>query len=452
MAKHTFMGGIELYEGKELSRGQTIRTLFPEGEMVYPLQQHIGAAAVPVVSAGDQVLTGQRIAKADGELSANLHASVSGTVTAIEERLTASGQRAMCIVIANDGRYEEIYYPDHRRLANLDRYEIVQAVREAGVVGMGGSALPTHIKLRPPTGTRIDYVIANGVECEPYQTANYRRMMENPAKVLNGLRILCRLFPRARGVLAVGDDQPECYALFKQLTKEEPRFLVKKMHPKYPQGSERQLIYALTGRTLNAKMLPYEIGCLVFNVDTLTAINQAVMVGEPLVTRIVTVSGDAVSAPQNFRVRIGMSYRELLEKAGGLRAEAAALLAGGPMMGRPLPSLDVPVTKRASSLVALTGSGAAKERETACIRCGRCVLVCPNRLVPVELYRSALREKERAFIAHNGMECNECGCCSYVCPAKRELAAGIAAMRERLLLQPEKAGDYARRYTGTDIG
>ncbi|MDO4286036.1 MAG: electron transport complex subunit RsxC [Eubacteriales bacterium] len=448
MAKHTFLGGVELYGGKEAAREKPIRTIFPEGEMVYPLLQHIGRPAIPVVAPGDFVLTGQRIAKADGELSADLHSSVSGTVKAIEEREDVSGKWVRSIVVDNDRRYEEIYYPEKRRLSSLGKYEILQAVRDAGVVGMGGAGLPTHIKLDVPQRQRIDYVIANGVECEPYQTGNFRRMVENPAKIINGLKILQKLFPRARSVMAVGDDQAECYALFKQLTREDPQFLVKRLRTKYPQGSERQLIYALTGRTLNAKMLPYEIGCIVLNIDTLVAINQAVMVREPLLTRIVTVGGDAAAAPQNLRVRIGMSYRELLEKAGGLRRAVAMQIVGGPMQGRTLATLDAPVTKRASSLLCLSRDRAREQRETACIRCGRCVLACPNRLVPVELYRDVLKGREDSFISHNGLECNGCGCCSYVCPAKRELSYGIEAMREQVLLQPEKAGDYARRYIG----
>ncbi len=446
MAKYTFAGGIQPYTGKELTKGLEIRTILPGDILSFPLQQHIGNPSVPVVRIGERVLTGQCIAVADGEVSARLHASISGTVLRIEPRMLADGTTADCILIENDHRYEEIEYPAPRRMEGLRKETILSAIRDAGIVGMGGAGLPTHVKLQVPPGCRIDYIIVNGAECEPYETANYRRMLENPAKIVNALRILHILFPRARGVIAVNEEYEACYNMLRRYTKEEPWILVKHARGKYPQGSERQMIYAVTGRTLNAKMLPAEIGVLVLNVDTMAAINQAVMIQEPLLTRIITVSGDAVVSPRNFRVRIGTSYETLLQQAGGLRCKPALQVIGGLMQGQNVQNLDVPVTKCSSSLLCLSRDRAGEMKESACIRCGRCVSACPNRLVPVEIYRTVEKGQKKDFIARGGLECNDCGCCAYVCPANRPLSAGIGSMRREILQDAELAGDYAKRY------
>lgn len=445
MPQSTFFGGVHPFDGKDMSRETPIQTIFPHGDMVYPLKQHIGAPAVPMVRPGDPVLTGQKIAEPDGDLSAAIHSSVSGIVSAIEPRALADGTVQDCIIIHNDGKFREIFYPQTRKLDQLTPSVIIESVRDAGVVGLGGSGLPTHIKLEIGQPNRIDYCIANCVECEPYLTSNYRRMLENPAKVINGLRIEMKVFKRARGILAVDERNSDVSRIFRELTRDDPRIFVKKLRTKYPQGAERQLIYALTGRTLNASMLPSDIGCTVSNVDTLVAINQAVMVHEPLLTRIVTVSGEAAAHPGNFRVRIGMSYRELLERAGGFRSEPALVLDGGTMTGRRLERFDVPVTKLTSAVTVLDRDRKAQNPETPCTRCGRCVQVCPNHLVPLMLYQNLIRGKEDLFLRHNGLECSGCGCCSYACPSGIPLAHRISKLRSELVRDPEKAGEYARR-------
>ena len=449
MAGQTFYGGVHPYSGKDLSKYRPIKTVFPkEPELVFPLLQSIGSPAIPVVKEGDHVLTGELIAQADGALSANLHSSISGTVSAIEPRPVSGGTKAMSIVIENDGRYNEVFYPQKRVLSAMSRDDIIQTIWEAGIVGMGGAGLPTHIKYDMERPGRIDYCIANCVECEPYQTSDYRRMVETPIKLVNGLRILLRIFPRARGIIALDEEKADLYPMFRRLLGEDSRIFVKKLVTKYPQGSERQLIYALTGRTLNAKMLPRDIGCIVNNVDTLVAVNQAVMVYEPLITRLITVTGDAVATPQNFRVRLGMSYQELIERAGGFRHKPELILDGGTMTGTKLTNLDVPVTKISSAIVALGRDRAALQKETACTRCSRCVLVCPNHLVPLQLHKDISSGNSDLFIEHNGLECCDCGCCSYECPSRIPLSLSIGSMRSRILHEePEKAGDYSRRYT-----
>ncbi len=452
MARLTFFGGIHPRDNKAMTKGCQVRTLFPEnGALAFPLQQHIGQPSIPVVREGDYVRTGQLIARADGALSSNLHASVSGCVLGVREHPVAGGTVAPCIMIENDGLYLEVPYPENRRLEMLSRQTVLNCIRNAGIVGMGGSGIPTHYKLLGAANADVDTIIANCVECEPYLTSDYRRVLENPWKVINGLMVLLTLFPRARGFIAVSEKNIEGYRVLRELLQGSDRIFVKRCKDKYPQGSERQLIYALTGRTLNAKMLPYEIGCLVCNTDTLVAINQAVIMHEPLITRIITVTGGAMREPGNFRVRLGMTYRDVLEQAGGfqkgLSLRDVTVIDGGPMMGRQLRDLNVPITKMSSAIVCLKKSSIPLVRESACTRCGRCAEVCPNHLVPLQLEQDIKRGSQSAFIGHNGLECCNCGSCTYVCPSGILLSSHIDGQRRKIMQKPHLAGDYARRIT-----
>ena len=319
MAKLTFMGGIHPYDGKDLSKDKPMKAVQPKGDLVYPLSQHIGAPAVPVVAKGDHVLAGQKIAEAQGFVSAPVYATVSGTVKAIEPRRVVTGDNVMSIVIEDDHLYEEVAYDPVVPVQKLTREEIVNKIKEAGIVGMGGAGFPTHVKMCPKDPGAITHVIVNCAECEPYLTSDYRRMLEEPEKLIGGLKVMLQLFPQAKGVLAVEDNKPDCIALLKKLTKDEESISVAALHTKYPQGSERHLIYAVTGRAINSSMLPADAGCIVDNVDTVVAINRAVNEGKPLMHRIVTVTGDAVAEPQNFIVRIGTNYSELIEEAGACK-------------------------------------------------------------------------------------------------------------------------------------
>ena len=438
MAKLTFNGGIHPYDGKDLSKDKPIRAVLPKGDLVYPLSQHIGAPAKPVVEKGDHVLTGQKIAEAGGFVSAPIYATVSGTVTAIEPRRVVTGDSVMSIIIENDGLYEEVEYPERKPLEEMTREEIIECVKEAGIVGMGGAGFPTFIKLSPKEPEKIDYVIANCAECEPYLTSDYRRMLEEPEKLVGGLKVSLKLFENARGILAVEDNKPDCIELLKNLTKDEPRISVKELKTKYPQGAERQIIYATTGRAINSSMLPADAGCVVNNVDTVVAIYHAVVEGKPLMNRIVTVTGDAIADPCNFIVRIGTNYHELVEEAGGFKQEPVKVVSGGPMMGFALFGLDVPTTKTASALLCLTEDEVSRMEPSACINCGRCVEVCPGRVVPRLLADYAEHYDEEAFLSHDGMECCECGCCSFVCPAKRPLTQTIKSMRKMQLAKKKK--------------
>lgn len=438
MAKLTFMGGIHPYDGKDLSKDKPIKAILPKGDLVYPMSQHIGAPAVPVVAKGDHVLTGQKIAEAGGFVSAPIYATVSGTVKAVEPRRVVTGDLVTSIVVENDGLYEEVEYGPVKPLEDLTGEEIIGLIREAGVVGMGGAGFPTHVKLSPKEPEKIEYVIANCAECEPYLTSDYRRMIEEPEKIVDGMKVILRLFEHAKGILAVEDNKPDCVALLKKLVANEPDITVKALKTKYPQGAERQLIYATTGRAINSSMLPADAGCIVDNVDTIVAVNQAVREGKPLMHRIVTVTGDAVADPRNFIVRIGTNYHELIEEAGGFKTEPAKVVSGGPMMGFALFGLDVPTTKTSSALLCMTEDEVSRYEPGACINCGRCVEVCPGRVMPSKLADFAEHGDDEKFLSFNGMECCECGCCSYVCPAKRPLTQEIKSMRKIQLAKRKK--------------
>ena len=438
MALLTFKGGIHPDDGKSLAKDKAIVDVKPKGDLVYPVSQHIGAPANPVVAVGDHVLKGQMIAEAGGFVSAPIYASVSGTVKAIAPHLNPTGGRVNSIVIENDGEYKEVEYPAVTPLEDMSKEDILNAIGTAGVVGMGGAGFPTRVKLSPKEPEKIDYIIANCAECEPYLTSDYRRMMEEPDKLIGGLKIMLKLFDNAHGILAVEDNKPDCISLLKQMTKNDPQITVKALKTKYPQGAERQLIYATTGRKINSSMLPADVGCIVDNVDTVVAIYRAVTEGRPLMERIITVTGDAVANPRNFRVPIGMSYQELLDIAGGFKQEPEKIICGGPMMGFGMFQLDVPTTKTSTALLALTQDDVSAMEPSPCINCGRCVEACPGRIVPSLLATYAEHFDEEAFVEHNGMECCECGCCSFVCPAKRPLTQEIKSMRKIQLAKKKK--------------
>lgn len=439
MSLLTFKGGIHPYEGKELTMDKPIETYLPKGELVYPLSQHIGAPAKPVVKKGDRVLVGQRIAEAGGFVSAHIHASVSGTVKNIEPRLTAGGTKVESIIIENDGEYEVMERPAPANWQEMDRKDLLEVIQDAGIVGMGGAGFPTHVKLSPKNPDSIDYIIVNGSECEPYLTSDYRRMLEEPEKVVTGLEIVLHMFPQASGIIAIEDNKPEAIRIMKEQTADHPKIQVNVIKTKYPEGAERQLIYANTGRYINSGMLPADAGCIVHNVDTVTAIYKAVVEGVPLIDRIITISGDDIVDPKNFKVLLGTSLQELIEAAGGyLDGEPEKIISGGPMMGKAMFSTEVPAVKGSSAVLCMKKDEVAACEPSNCIRCGRCVAVCPGRVNPTKLASLAEHGKLDAFVEQDGMECCECGCCSYVCPAKRHLTQTIAATRKAILAGRKK--------------
>lgn len=428
-----------MYDGKDLSKDKPTTVLLPKGDLVFPMAQHIGAPAKPVVAVGDKVLVGQRIGEATGFVSAHVISSVSGTVKAIEKRLMVSGAMCESVVIENDGEYTAVEgFGEKRDYTKFSKDEIRQYVKDAGIVGMGGAGFPTHVKLTPKNDDAIDYVIVNGAECEPYLTSDYRMMLEESEKIVSGLKIILRLFEKAKGIILIEDNKPDAIKKLSELVKGEDRIKVKVAKTKYPQGAERQIINVATGRKMNSSMLPADAGCVVNNIDTVISVHMAVAESTPLIRRIVTVTGDAIADPRNFSVRTGTNYSELIAAAGGFTVTPEKVISGGPMMGMALFDLDIPVTKTSSALLAFAKDEAAMMPTSPCIRCGRCVSVCPSRLVPQRMMEYAEHFDNEGFVGIDGMECYECGTCTYVCPAGRRLTQAFKQTRRSILDERRK--------------
>ncbi|MBQ4293370.1 MAG: electron transport complex subunit RsxC [Lachnospiraceae bacterium] len=438
MGLRTFRGGVHPFEGKELSKDEATKELIPKGPLVYPLSQHIGAPASPIVAVGDHVLKGQKIAEAQGFVSSPIFASVSGTVKAIEPHRVPTGDMVNSIIIESDGEFKEVEYQPVEDVTKLSREEIINRIKEGGVVGMGGAGFPTHVKLSPKEPDKIDYVIVNCAECEPYLTSDYRIMLDDTEDLVEGVKIMLQLFPNAKGVFGVENNKPDCIKKLEEAVKNEPRLSVCPLQTKYPQGGERQMIYAVTGRSINSKMLPADAGCVVDNVETVTSIYDAVKLGRPNMERIFTVTGEAVRHPGNFKFMMGTSFQELLDAAGGCVTEPAKMIAGGTMMGFSMFDLDVPAGKTHSALLCLTKDEVAEAKGTACINCGRCVEACPELLVPSRLAKFSERNRPEDFTKWHGLECVECGSCSFICPAKRPLAQAIKDMKKDILAARRK--------------
>lgn len=431
----TFKKGIHPPYHKEATNQKPIEVYMPQKELIFPMQQHIGSPCKPLVQRGEQVFVGQKIGEATSAVSAPIHSSVSGKVLAVEERLSHQGIKVMSVVVENDFKYED--HPTLKRSKNkdykkLNRNEIIEIVKQAGLVGMGGAAFPTYIKLTPPEDKAVQYIIVNGAECEPYLTSDHRVMLEESERIINGLKILLRVFPKAKVVIGVEDNKRDAFNKLAEAAKKQKRISLKMLHTKYPQGSEKHLIYALTNRQVPSGGLPIDVGCVVFNIDSVVAIWRAVTKGRPIMRRIVTVSGSGVKNPCNLKVRIGTSYRELLEYANWDEENTVKIISGGPMMGQAISNIDVPVTKGTAAILCFTKEDLPKGTIQNCIRCGKCIEVCPMDLLPNVIQHNAIHYEYDQFTENNGMDCIECGCCSYICPAKRELVQSIRTAKSEI--------------------
>ncbi|MGL5676025.1 MAG: electron transport complex subunit RsxC [Cellulosilyticaceae bacterium] len=437
----SFKKGIHPNYNKEATCQKAIETLLPQGELVFPMQQHIGAPCKPVVKKGDRVLVGQLIGETTSYVAAPIYSSVSGVVKVVEERMTHMGVKIMSVVVDNDGLYEEMPYLHIDGLQDYSKYskeEIVEMVKEAGLVGMGGATFPTHIKLNPPADKEIVHIIVNGAECEPYLTSDHRIMLEEGERIIEGLRILLHMFPAAKASIGIEDNKKDAIKALEVLAKTDDKIDVKVLETKYPQGSEKHLIYAITGKEVPSGKLPADIGCIVLNIDSIVAIWRTVTKKRPIMRRIVTVAGSGVKNPVNVKVRLGTSYRELLDYAQWDEEATVKVISGGPMMGMAISSVDVPVGKGTSAILCFTEKEVKEQEEYNCLRCGKCVQVCPMGLIPSALNHAALFDEEKEFLAYAGMDCIECGSCSFICPSKRHLVQTIRTEKNKIRQKQSK--------------
>ena len=418
--KRFFFGGIHPAYNKEMStKSVEFHNVVPQ-QVVIPLRQHIGAPCQPLVQVGDTVLRGQKIGDGEG-MCVPVHASVSGTVVAIEPRPHTSGQMVDAIVIQNDMQNNSVDFVGcDLPTDQLDVETVLHTIREAGIVGMGGAAFPGNIKALSALG-HVDTLIANACECEPYITADDSLLRTNPEQVLEGLMIIHHVLKPERVVLAVEDNKKLAIERLNALMKDYPAIELAVLPTRYPQGSEKQLIQAVTGRQVPPGGLPSHVGCVVYNVSTFAAIYRAVRMGTPLIQRLVTISGEAISEPQNFIVPIGTAFHDIIEIAGGLNDKTERVISGGPMMGFAQSDLSVPVVKATNSILCLLKDQNGQAENPVCLRCGKCVGVCPMKLQPLYMYRFTLAGKVKELQRLNVLDCIECGSCAFTCPGKLPL-------------------------------
>ena len=440
MKLRTFKGGIHPPDNKHWTSHKAIEDCPLPDELVVPLSQHIGAPSIACVAVGQHVAKGQEIGSAKGFVSVPVHASTSGEVVAIENRPHPFGTPLPAVVIKPDGEDSWSSNLQFTDPGSLTSDELIEKVRQAGVVGMGGAAFPAHVKMSPPPEKPIHTLLFNGVECEPYLTSDHRMMLEESERVLQGVALLQYVYGAERVVIGIEANKPDAIALLKKQSADAPIEILP-LQVKYPQGAEKQLIFAATGREVPSGGLPMDVGVAVHNVSTAAAVTDAVMLGRPLIERVCTVTGPAIKEPKNLRIRIGMPLSHLVEVCGGLVEEPGKIILGGPMMGFTQVGFNVPVIRGSSGLLLLREEDIANSPEGPCIRCARCVQACPMNLMPTTIAAYARRDLVVETEEYCAMDCIECGSCSYVCPASIPLvqlirhgkAAVLAKKRNALL-------------------
>lgn len=434
----TFKGGLHPDDKKFYTKDKSITELTASKFMVFPMQQHIGAPCEPIVKVGDTVCVGQKIADSDAFVSAPIHSSVSGTVVAIEKRRHPNGNMVNSIVIENDNKNtlcDTIYKRDD--FENLSKEEKISVIREAGIVGLGGAGFPAHIKLNP--GKPIDCVIINGAECEPYLTSDYRVMLEMSDTVVDGLKFIMGMVDAPRGYIAIENNKPKAIEIMTEACKNYDNIKVVTLKTKYPQGSEKHLINAVTKREVPSGKLPADVGVIVHNIDTCCAVYNAAMYRKPVISRVVTVSGGAFEHHFNFRVKVGTSFEDIIAAAGGLKEGVKKVVMGGPMMGIAQFDLSVPAVKGTSALLAFDASEVDVKEKSPCIRCGKCVEKCPMRLMPLYLNEYASKGDLDKCIEYGIMDCIECGVCSYLCQSDRHPVQAIKLAKQKINAARRKA-------------
>ena len=421
MGKCTFKGGVHPFDGKELSKDKPIKELFPEGDMVYPLSQHIGAPCTPCVKAKDQVFVGTLVGESTAFMSAPIHSSVSGTVKKIDTVLMPNGTKAQAIVIDTDG--EQTVDPAIQPPVVNSKEEFIEAVKQSGLVGLGGAGFPAHIKLNPKD--KIEYLCINAAECEPYITADVREIMENHENVLYGISQVMKYVGIDKALIGIEDNKPEAIKLMQEKTAQMSNVEVVTLPSRYPQGAEKVLIEQCTGRQVPPGKLPSDVGCIVMNVASVGFLGGYLKNGIPLTTKRVTVDGSAITEAKNVRVPIGAPIKDIIAFCGGYKGTPAKLISGGPMMGTALMTDDFPVLKQNNAFLAFDEAEAKSLEPTACISCGRCVNACPMNLMPTKLEAATIYKRVDDLKKYSVMTCMECGCCAFVCPANRKLVQSM---------------------------
>lgn len=433
----TFKGGIHPPHSKESTEHLPIVDFLGPKVIEIPLRQHIGAPCEPTVSKGDRVTVGQLIGAAGGFVSANVHSSVSGIVLDVKKQNTAYGFDT-CVIIENDEQYELCETvkpkPDYKQLTGK---EIIDIIKDAGIVGMGGAGFPTHVKLSPPPEKPIDTIVLNGAECEPYLTCDHRLMLEEPHMIIKGLQILMHALSVKNGVIGIESNKPDAINTMTEAAK-NTSIRVVALKTKYPQGAEKQLIYACTKRSIPSGGLPMDIGVVVNNVATAQTIAKLFETGLPLVERVCTVTGKGVKNPKNVRFKVGTPLKALIDFCGGYSGTPSKILLGGPMMGVAQFSDALPSMKNTSGILVLDADEARLPEPTACIKCGKCVTVCPINLEPISISAYTLLHEYDKAAKFNALDCIECGSCSYICPAKRPLLQSIRVAKREILARRKK--------------
>ena len=440
--KLSFKGGVHPKSNKGFTKDKPIRELDAPEVVYIPLRQHIGAPCEPVVQVGDVVKKGQLIGASEAFVSAPVHSSVSGKVIGIEPYFHPSGVKTPTVIIENDflEEWDDTIKPigDYE---NLSKKEIVDAIKNAGLVGMGGATFPTHVKLSPPPEKEVKYIIVNGAECEPYLTSDYRAMIEYPEKIIYGLKAIMKIFDLKIGYIGIEDNKKDGIKSLKNALGQDESIKILTLKTKYPQGSEKHLIKAITGKEVPSGKLPVDVGAIVVNVDTAVEVCDLLKTGRPLTSRIVTVTGDAIANPCNLRVRLGTPFCDVIKAAGGMKDDVKKLIMGGPMMGMAQYSDKTPVIKGTSGLLALTDKEINDKKELACLRCGKCVDACPMGLMPLYISMYSKKEDYENMKKYNILDCIECGSCSFACPSFKNPVEHIRIGKAKLQLQKSKEGN-----------